>query len=111
MSCAPQPPTFRLLDVRVGWNAQEVSNLTGLDDPAGLHLTLGGGKPAGLTEGDVSPWLPDPRLAPGAQPCAWYLATAAGLLRRRRCTSCPRCTPPVQSAAAELWEPVLAGRL
>jgi phage tail-like protein len=106
MSCAPQPPTFRLLDVRVGWNAQEVSNLTGLDDPAGLHLTLGGGKPTGLTEGDVSPWLPDPRLAPGAQPCAWYLATATGLLRRRRCTSCPRCTPPVQSAAAELWEPV-----
>lgn len=46
MSCAPQPPTFRLLDVRVGWNAQEVSNLTGLDDPAGLHLTLGGERTA-----------------------------------------------------------------
>ena len=60
----------------------------------------------GLTEGEVAPWLPDPRLAPGAQPCAWYLATPAGLLRRRRCTSCPLCTPPVESGAAELWEPV-----
>ena len=106
MSCAPQPPTFRLLDARVGWNVLEVSNLTGLDQPSGLHLAPAADKPAGLTESDVAPWLPDPRLAPGSQPCAWYLATPAGLLRRRRCTSCPLCTPPVKSGAAERWEPV-----
>lgn len=106
MSCAPEPPTFRLLDARVGWNALEVSNLTGLDQPSGLRLAPAAGEPAGLTEGEVAPWLPDPRLAPGAQPCAWYLATLAGLLRRRRCISCPLCTPPVESEAAELWEPV-----
>jgi phage tail-like protein len=104
MSCAPQPPTFRLLDARVGWNVQEVSNLTGLDQPSGLHLAPAAGEPTGLTESDVAPWLPDPRLAPGAQPCAWYLATPAGLLRRRRCTSCPLCTPPVEPGAADLWE-------
>jgi phage tail-like protein len=106
MSCAPQPPTFRLLDARVGWNALEVTNLTGLDQPSGLQLAPAAGEPAGLADSDVAPWLPDPRLAPGSQPCAWYLATPAGLLRRRRCTSCPLCTPTAESGAAGLWEPV-----
>ena len=38
---------------------------------------------AGPSASDFLPWLPDPRLAPGCGPCAWYLATSRhGLLRR-----------------------------
>jgi len=94
MSCAPQPPTFRLLDARVGWNVQEVSNLTGLDQPSGLHLAPAAGEPTGLTESDVAPWLPDPRLAPGAQPCASGRPTAIPVSPRP-----PRPWPP----AATCW--------
>ena len=106
MSCPPQTATFRLLDARVGWDVLSLSNLTGLDQPGGLRLATAACTPAGLTECDVAPWLPDPRLAPGAQPCAWYLAAPAGLLRRRRCTSCPSCTDAAQASPAGAWEPV-----
>jgi phage tail-like protein len=106
MSCPPQTATFRLLDARVGWNAPPGTNLTGMEDPAGLRLAPAAGEPAGLTERAVAPWLPDPRLAPGPEPCAWYLAAPTGLLRRRRCTSCPLCAPTAETGPAEQWEPV-----
>ena len=106
MSCPPQTATFRLLDARVGWDVLSLSNLTGLDQPSGLQLATAACTPAGLTERAVAPWLPDPRLAPGGQPCAWYLAAPAGLLRRRRCTSCPSCTDGAQASPGDAWEPV-----
>ena len=84
-----------------------LSNLTGLDQPGGLQLAAAACTPTGLTERAVAPWLPDPRLAPGSQRCAWYLATPGGLLRRRRCTSCPSCTDAAQAGPADdAWEPV-----
>ena len=86
MSCAPGPPTFRLLDHLVGWDAPagQVSGLTDPDDPGGIRLAPSG--PAGPSRGDFLPWLPDPRLAPGCGRGALYLAgPQRGLLRRDLC--------------------------
>jgi phage tail-like protein len=84
MSCAPGPPTFRLLDYLVGWNNPDVCQLTDPDDPGGIQLAPL--RASGLDRGDFLPWLPDPRLAPGCGPCAWYLAAPQrGLLRRDPC--------------------------
>ena len=38
MSCAPGPPTFRLLDHLVGWDPLDVYRLTDPDDPSGIQL-------------------------------------------------------------------------
>jgi phage tail-like protein len=84
MSCAPGPPTFRLLDHLVGWDPLDVCQLTDPDDPAGIKLAPLRG--SGPDRGDFLPWLPDPRLAPGCGRCAWYLvAPQYGLLRRDPC--------------------------
>jgi phage tail-like protein len=84
MSCAPGPPTFRLLDHLVGWNDSDVSQLTDPDDPGGIQLAPL--RASGLARGDLLPWLPDPRLAPGCGRCAWYLAAPQrGLLHRDPC--------------------------
>ena len=93
MSCAPGPPTFRLLDHLVGWDPLDVCRLTGPDDPGGIRLARTG--PGGLVRGDLLPWLPDPRLAPGCGRCAWYLATPhRGLLRREPCGGWRPVWPP-----------------
>jgi phage tail-like protein len=93
MSCAPGPPTFRLLDYLVGWDPLYVNNLTDPDDPSGIRLAPAG--PGRLTRGDFLPWLPDPRLAPGCGPCAWYLVTPQhGLLRRDPCGGWRPTWPP-----------------
>ena len=85
MSCVSGAPTFRLLDHLVGWDPLDVHGLTNPDDPGGIRLARTG--PRGLVRGDLLPWLPDPRLAPGCGRCAWYLATPQrGLLRRDPCT-------------------------
>ena len=100
MSCAPGPPTFRLLDHLVGWDPLDppgVYQLTDPDDPDGIRLApvAGGGPP----RSDFLPWLPDPRLAPGCGPCAWYLATSQhGLLRRDPCAN-------AQPAWRSVWPP------
>jgi hypothetical protein len=102
MSCAPGPPTFRLLDHLVGWDPLDplhpVYQLTGPDDPGGIKLAPL--HTSGPDRGDFLPWLPDPRLAPGCGPCAWYLAAPQhGLLRRGPCGGewqpawPPDCTP------------------
>jgi len=84
MSCAPGPPTFRLLDYLVGWDPLDVYQLTDPGNPGGIRLAPVGG--AGPGRGDFLPWLPDPRLAPGCGRCAWYLAAPRrGLLRRDHC--------------------------
>jgi phage tail-like protein len=84
MSCAPGPPTFRLLDHLVGWDPLNVYQLTDPDDPGGIQLAPAG--PGGPARSDFLPWLPDPRLAPGCGRCAWYLAAPQrGLLRRDPC--------------------------
>ncbi len=84
MSCAPGPPTFRLLDHLVGWDPLDVYQLTDPDDPSGIRLAPAG--PGGPLRSDFLPWLPDPRLAPGCGRCAWYLAgPQRGLLRRDPC--------------------------
>ena len=83
MSCAPGPPTFRLLDHLVGWSPLQVSGLTDPDDPGGIQLAPAG--PAGPLRGDFLPWLPDPRLAASCGTGAWYLAARRGLLRRGPC--------------------------
>ncbi|GII84247.1 hypothetical protein Ssi03_22370 [Sphaerisporangium siamense] len=90
MTCAPQPPTFRLLDAYVGWEVTGPpgdTGLTGFDDPAGVRLAYAGNSPAGPTRRHLLPWFPDRRLAPGCRPGAWYLAVPGGprLLRRDAC--------------------------
>ena len=46
MSCAPGPPTFRLLDHLVGWDPLDVYRLTDPDDPGGIQLAPAGrGRP------------------------------------------------------------------
>jgi len=84
MSCVPGPPTFRLLDHLVGWDPLDVFQLTDPDDPDGIQLAPAGA--GGHLRSDYLPWLPDPRLAPGCGPCAWYLAAPQrGMLRRDPC--------------------------
>ena len=104
MSCAPGPPTFRLLDHLVGWDPlpRGVYQLTNPDDPSGIRLAPVGA--AGPQRGDFLPWLPDPRLAPGCGRCAWYLAASErGLLRRDPCGGWQPAWPPG-------CDPGLAGR-
>ena len=85
MSCAPGPPTFRLLDHLVGWDPFGTYQLTDPDDPGGIQLA--GTGPRSLLRRDFLPWLPDPRLTPGCGRCAWYLAAPQhGLLRRDPCS-------------------------
>src|SRR5262249_41838761 len=82
MTCAPESATFRLLDATVGWDEFEVRDLIGFTDPAGIRLAHSGPSPQGPTRGQLLPWFPDRRLAPGCQPCAWYLIAGTRLLRR-----------------------------
>jgi phage tail-like protein len=95
MSCAPGPPTFRLLDHLVGWDPLPggIYQLTNPDDPSGIRLApVGAGGPE---RSDFLPWLPDPRLAPGCGRCAWYLAAPRrGLLRRDPCGGWQPAWPP-----------------
>jgi phage tail-like protein len=101
MTCAPTAATFRLLDDVVGWDEDEteVTNVVGFDDPDGVRLAFGGRSPEGPTRSQLLPWFPDPRLAPGCQPCGWYLLSGDRLLRRDTCAGGwqrvwdPRCDP------------------
>ncbi|GAB3451462.1 phage tail protein [Actinophytocola sediminis] len=85
MTCAPRAATFRLLDDTVGWDVVESTNLVGFTDPAGVRLANSGPSPDGPTRSELLPWFPDRRLAPGCQPCAWYLLAGNRLLRRDTC--------------------------
>ncbi|MBP2330395.1 phage tail-like protein [Kibdelosporangium banguiense] len=87
MTCAPGPATFRLLDAYVGWDQdqQNVERIVGFTDPAGIRLAHSGSSPEGPTRSQLLPWFPDRRLAPGCQPCAWYLLAGARLTRRDEC--------------------------
>lgn len=105
MTCAPTAVTFRLLDDTVGWDQAEFRNLVGFDDdPGGLRLGFAGRRPDGPTRTQLLPWFPDPRLAPGCQPCAWYLLSGKRLLRRDTCAGGwrpvrdPRCDPRLPHA-------------
>lgn len=99
MTCVPTAATFRLLDELVGWDEDEVRNVVGFDEPAGVRLAFGDAAPDGPTRTQLLPWFPDPRLAPGCQPCAWYLLSGNQLLRRETCDGGwqpvwePRCDP------------------
>nr|WSZ94591.1 phage tail protein I [Streptomyces sp. NBC_00857] len=100
MTCAPHNATFRLLDAYVGWDELTGDELTdgggesgtdgivGFEDPDGIRLAFRGSEPEGPTRARLLPWFPDPRLAPGCGPCAWYLLVpdAPRLLRRDTCT-------------------------
>jgi phage tail-like protein len=87
MTCTPMPATFRLLDAYVGWDEDhpQVEDIVGFADPAGIRLAHSGGAPEGPTRSQLLPWFPDRRLAPGCQPCAWYLIAGSRLLRRDAC--------------------------
>ena len=99
MTCVPTAATFRLLDDLVGWDEDVVRDVVGFTDPAGLRLAPATGAPDGPTRAQLLPWFPDPRLAPGCQPCAWYLLAGSRLLRRDTCAGGwlpvwdPRCDP------------------
>jgi phage tail-like protein len=112
MTCVPAIATFRLLDDLVGWDQDEakVRDVVGFDDPGGVRLAYAGDSPEGPTRAELLPWFPDPRLAPGCQPCAWYLLSGKRLLRRDTCDGGwrpvwdPKCDPrllraPVSVAA------------
>ncbi|MER6140629.1 phage tail protein [Streptomyces sparsogenes] len=108
MTCAPHPATFRLLDAYVGWDRQEAHGLVGFDDPAGLRLAYRGTAPEGPTRDQLLPWFPDPRLAPGCGPCAWYLLVPdeRRLLRRDVCGDAFTPVWPPGCDPAPLREPV-----
>jgi len=86
MTCAPAAATFRLLDDLVGWDQREVHDLVGFTSEDGVRLANDGSDPEGPTRTELLPWFPDPRLAPGCQPCAWYLIAGRRLLRRDTCS-------------------------
>ncbi|WP_421107746.1 phage tail protein [Streptomyces sp. NEAU-S77] len=96
MTCTPHPATFRLLDTYVGWDQQETQDIVGFDDPSGLRLAYGGTAPEGPTRAQLLPWFPDPRLAPGCGPCAWYLLIPGErrLLHRDGCGAFTPVWPP-----------------
>ncbi|MGA5565687.1 phage tail protein I [Streptomyces platensis] len=96
MTCTPHPATFRLLDAYVGWDEQEAQDIVGFGDPSGLRLAHPGSAPEGPTRGQLLPWFPDPRLAPGCGPCAWYLLIPGErrLLRRDSCGAFTPVWPP-----------------
>ncbi|WP_086860723.1 phage tail protein [Streptomyces milbemycinicus] len=114
MTCAPHPATFRLLDTYVGWDestepgARGIVGIVGFDDPAGLRLAYRGDAPEGPTRGSLLPWFPDPRLAPGCGPCAWYLLVPdeRRLLRRDVCSGAFTPVWPPGCDPAALREPV-----
>lgn len=114
MTCAPHPATFRLLDAYVGWDestepgARGTIGVVGFDDPAGLRLAYRGDAPEGPTRGSLLPWFPDPRLAPGCGPCAWYLLVPGErrLLRRDVCSGAFAPVWPPGCDPAPLREPV-----
>ncbi|MGB3441555.1 MAG: phage tail protein [Actinophytocola sp.] len=97
MTCAPAAATFRLLDDIVGWDQRAATNLTGFDKQTGVRLANSGADPDGPSRAELLPWFPDPRLAPGCRPCAWYLIAGRRLLRRDTCAGgwlpAPRCDP------------------
>lgn len=101
MTCAPTAATFRLLDDIVGWDQDTVRDLVGFAKPAGVRLANAGSAPEGPTRTQLLPWFPDPRLAPGCGPCAWYLIAGRRLLRRDACAGGwrpvwpPHCDPRV----------------
>jgi phage tail-like protein len=100
MTCAPTAVTFRLLDDVVGWDENVVTGLVGFEEETGVRLA-GGGSPHGPTRAELLPWFPDPRLAPGCAPCAWYLVSGTTVLRRDTCAGGwaplwpPSCDPRV----------------
>ncbi|MES4903529.1 MULTISPECIES: phage tail protein [unclassified Streptomyces] len=113
MTCAPHPATFRLLDAYVGWDESTgdgpgVDGIVGFDDPAGLRLAYRGDAPEGPTRSRLLPWFPDPRLAPGCGPCAWYLLVPGErrLLRRDACSGAFTSVWPRGCDPAPLREPV-----
>jgi phage tail-like protein len=75
MSCGGGKPNFRLLDVNVGWSAQDHTGLDGLTDPGGIYLaqTVAGA----VDPNQILPYLPPARLAKGCGDCEWYLVTPA----------------------------------
>jgi len=101
MTCTPTTVTFRLLDDVVGWDQDvaKVTDVVGFGDPAGVRLAYAGQSPEGPTRTQLLPWFPDPRLAPGCRPCAWYLLSGNRLLRRDTCAGgwlpvwAPHCDP------------------
>ena len=101
MTCAPTAATFRLLDDVVGWDQDTVRDLVGFTKPDGVRLANAGSSPEGPTRTQLLPWFPDPRLAPGCRPCAWYLIAGRRLLRRDTCSGGwrpvwpPHCDPRV----------------
>ncbi|HWO63697.1 MAG TPA: phage tail protein [Umezawaea sp.] len=101
MTCAPTAATFRLLDDVVGWDQDEVRDLVGFTSDEGVRLANSGSSPEGPTRTELLPWFPDPRLAPGCRPHAWYLVAGRRLLRRDACSGSWR---PV-------WEPWCDPRL
>ncbi|WP_406003075.1 phage tail protein [Streptomyces sp. NBC_00829] len=114
MTCTPHPATFRLLDAYVGWDETPAGSepgtggIVGFDDPAGIRLAYQGTAPEGPTRAQLLPWFPDPRLAPGCGPCAWYLLVPQErrLLRRDVCTGAFTPVWPLECDPGLLREPV-----
>ncbi|SNY37855.1 phage tail protein [Paractinoplanes atraurantiacus] len=103
MTCVTTVPTFRLLDDLVGWDEDVVADLVGFTGAAGVRLAHTGTTPDGPTRAELLPWFPDPRLAPGCRPCAWYLISGDRLLRRDTSSG---GRPLPRDASAGGWQPV-----
>jgi phage tail-like protein len=57
MSCTPSDPSFRLLDARTGWEVEGSFGLSGLADPAGLHLANRASSPDVIHVADLYPCI------------------------------------------------------
>lgn len=92
MSCLPTPATFRLLDPLVGWDADSVEGISGLELSSGLQLAFVGSAGGIVPADDVSAWLPPAALARACAPCEWLLVTPcppqSRLLRKDVCAPC-----------------------
>ncbi len=92
MSCVAAPSTFRLLDIRVGWEPAHVEQLVGAAVADGVDaIELAPAVPGAVSPAAVDPIVAPARLAPGRVPGTWYLLGQRGgvwqILFRDPCTT------------------------
>jgi phage tail-like protein len=92
MTCVPNLSQFRLLNHLVGWDADMVEGLTGLNTATGVQLQTLYSTDNSVDETTLSLLLTPSRLAKSCTPCEWYLITPSPphsrLLKRDACSPC-----------------------
>ena len=92
MTCVANLAQFRLLNHLVGWDADEVEGLMGLNAANGVQLKTLGDAGHSIDESTLSSFIPPSRLAKTCGKCEWYLVTPcppqSRLLVRDACEPC-----------------------